>query len=62
MLSFLIVALLMHCFLKIMEIVSTRKISMEICELVGINHLSYPLRFIFFLNSEKSLRLNGLRE
>lgn len=62
MLPFLIVALLMPCFLKIMEIVSTRKISMEVCELVGINHLSYPLRYIFFFNSKKSLRLNGLRE
>lgn len=49
MLPFLIVALLMPCFLKIMEIVSTTKISMEVCELVGINHLSYPLRFIYFL-------------
>lgn len=47
MLSFLIVALLKHCIIKVMEIVRTIKISMENCELVGINHLSYPLRVCF---------------
>lgn len=47
MLSFLIVALLMHCFIKVMEIVSAREISIENCEHVGINHVSYPLRVCF---------------
>lgn len=49
MLSFLIVALLMHCFIEVMEIVSTRKIPMENCELVGINHLSYPFESLFLI-------------